>query len=74
MSADFTPKLVSMVNQIATAFQGQRVDAAYETARHIRLFWPRPMREQIVRHLGLGGEGLTPTARQAIAEVAQMAS
>jgi formate dehydrogenase subunit delta len=74
MSANSTPKLVSMANQIATAFEGQRLNAAYETSRHIRLFWSRPMREQIVRHFNAGGEGLSDTARQAIDEVAQMAA
>ena len=70
MSADYAQRLVTMANQIATAFDGQRGDAAHETANHIKLFWSPPMLRQIRLHLEHGGEGLTPTARQALAEVA----
>ena len=70
MSADSAAKLVMMTNQIATAFDGQRGEAVAETASHIRAFWPRPMRDRIVRHLAAGGEGLTPTARAAVEQIA----
>ena len=70
MSEDETRKLVMMANQIARAFEGQRGDAARDTAAHLQAFWSRPMRETILRHLAQGGEGLTPTARMAAARLA----
>ncbi len=71
MSAEPERKLVMMANQIATAFDGQSGDPVAETAGHIRAFWPIPMRDKIVRHLAAGGDGLSPTARAAIAQIAQ---
>lgn len=70
MSAEPAAKLVMMANQIAAAFDGRRGDAVQDTVGHIRAFWARPMREEILRHLAAGGEGLTPTARAAVAEIA----
>ena len=70
MSAETVAKLVMMANQIATAFDGQRGEAVAETAGHIRAFWPRRMRDGIVRHLAAGGEGLTPPARAAVTQIA----
>ena len=67
-------KLVMMANQIATAFEGQRGDAVRDAAAHMQAFWSRPMREKISRHLALGGEGLTPTARLAAARLAPVAA
>ena len=67
MSAAVTAKLVRMANQVATAFDGQRGDAAGETAAHLKAFWSRPMREAILSHLAVGGEGLNPTVRAAVA-------
>ena len=66
MSAGELARLIRMANQIATAFEGQGGQAARDTAGHIRAFWARPMREDIVRHLQAGGEGLNPTARAAV--------
>ena len=70
MSAAVAGKLVRMANQIATAFDGQRGDAVGDTAAHLKAFWSRPMLEEILRHLAAGGEGLTPTARAAVAALA----
>ena len=70
MTTDAVAKLVAMANQIATAFEGQHGDAVADTADHIRMFWPRLMRDSIVRHLASGGEGLSPTARAAVGEMA----
>ncbi|MEW6598388.1 MAG: formate dehydrogenase subunit delta [Pseudomonadota bacterium] len=70
MSAHQRRNLVMMANQIAIAFDGQRGDAVGQTVAHIKAFWPRPMREDILRHLSAGGEGLTPTARAAVARLA----
>ena len=57
MSAGELARLIRMANQIATAFEGQGGQAARDTAGHIRAFWARPMREDIVRHLQAGGDG-----------------
>jgi formate dehydrogenase subunit delta len=65
--------LIRMANQIATAFEGQRGDAAADAAAHIRAFWAAPMRKEIVRCLMRGGEGLTPVARAAVAQLAASA-
>lgn len=70
MSAAFPSKLVTMANQIATAFDGQRGDAVTETQAHIAAFWPPPMRGEIIRYLADGGEGLSATARAAIGRLA----
>lgn len=70
MTAEFSAKLVMMANQIAVAFERQHGDAAKETASHIRAFWPRPMREAIMRHLAAGQGGLSPAAQEAVAALA----
>jgi formate dehydrogenase subunit delta len=70
MSAHQRHKLVMMANQVAVAFDSQRGDAVGQTVDHIKAFWPRRMREDILRHLLAGGEGLTPTAKAAVARLA----
>jgi formate dehydrogenase subunit delta len=64
-------KLVHMANQIAVEFgyqqPGTAVDATYE---HLWHFWDPAMRKTIVAHLGTGGEGLDPVARDAVARLA----
>jgi formate dehydrogenase subunit delta len=60
-------KLVYMANQIGTFFESQdSATAADKIADHIRKFWDPRMRKAIVAHLGGGGAGLDPAARQAI--------
>jgi len=60
--------LVKMANEIGAFFHGEAGPEAApaEIARHIRRFWDRRMRQQIITHLAAGGEGLSAEARRAI--------
>jgi formate dehydrogenase subunit delta len=62
-------RLVAMANDIAAFFDSEADKAvAVEGVRfHITRFWDPRMRREIVGHLQAGGEGLTPTARSAVA-------
>ena len=64
-------KLVYMANQIAREFHNQRprdsVDATWD---HLWHFWDPRTREMIVAHLDAGGEGLSETAKAAVAKLA----
>jgi formate dehydrogenase subunit delta len=60
-------KLVYMANQIGKFFAPQEHDKAVAgIANHLTRFWDPSMRKKIVRHLGEGGEGLDPLAREAV--------
>ena len=60
-------KLVYMANQIATFFTAQGDGAAARIADHLAKFWDPRMRQALLAHDGGGGEGLSPSARQAVA-------
>lgn len=64
-------RLVAMANDIAAFFDSEPDKAlAVEGVRfHMSRFWEARMRRAIIAHLGAGGEGLTPTARDAIAKL-----
>ena len=67
MSAGKADKLVYMANQIANFFKAQPGDTApLRIADHITAFWDPAMRRTIVEHLDHGGEGLQPTALEAV--------
>lgn len=68
MSAGSPERLVSMANQIATFFEGQRGDEtrALKVADHLNAFWEPGMRRAIVAYLDAGGEGLRPLAADAV--------
>ncbi|RHW17557.1 formate dehydrogenase [Sphingomonas gilva] len=69
-----TDKLVRMVNQIATEFEGQQPgNAVAATWDHLWHFWDPRMRDRIVTHLDTGGEGLSATSRAAIARLGSRA-
>ncbi|MFC4527223.1 formate dehydrogenase subunit delta [Dyella halodurans] len=62
-------RLVTMANDIATFFE---VEPDHELAvssvrDHLKRFWDPVMRRQLKVHLGAGGEGLLPLAREAVA-------
>ena len=60
-------QLVTMANDIAAFFVAENAaEAASNIASHLKRYWDPRMRKQIVAHLGNGGEGLTPAARDAI--------
>ena len=63
-------RLASMANQIAAFFRLQGEAAAVAGIEdHLRKYWDPRMRGQIIAHLRAGGEGLTATARQAVARL-----
>lgn len=54
-----TDRMVHMANQIAAFFRSYPHETAVEgVANHIRQFWARPMREQLLAHIDAGGQGL----------------
>ncbi len=53
--------LVRMANQIAKNFSHHRSDvASNEVAAHLHSFWAPSMRDQLVRYVDEGGDGLDP--------------
>jgi len=58
-------RLVKMANQIAENFSFHD-DAVEQTADHLRRFWAPSMRLRLAEHEAAGGDGLSPTARQAV--------
>ncbi|MDP1631652.1 MAG: formate dehydrogenase accessory sulfurtransferase FdhD [Caulobacter sp.] len=63
-------KLIRMANQIAAELSSQRPGEAVEATReHLRQFWDPKMRADIAAFLAAGGEGLSPTAHAAIADL-----
>jgi formate dehydrogenase subunit delta len=61
--------LVTMANDIGNFFVSEagESDAPKEIARHITRFWDPRMRAQIIGHGKAGGEGLSPSAKAAVA-------
>jgi formate dehydrogenase subunit delta len=62
-------RLVTMANDIATFFE---VEPDHELAvsgvrDHLKRFWDPVMRRQLKAHLGDGGEGMLPLAKEAVA-------
>ena len=66
-------RLCTMANDIANFFavEPDRAVGVAGVAEHLRKFWDPRMRKQIIAHLGSGGEGLQPLARDAVAALAQ---
>ncbi|MBV8157126.1 MAG: formate dehydrogenase subunit delta [Dyella sp.] len=64
-------RLVTMANDIATFFQAEPDHAAaVEGIRdHLTRFWDPAMRRQLKAHLDGGGEGLSPLAKEAVAQL-----
>ncbi len=61
-------QLVTMANDISTFFDSEvgATDAPKSVASHISRFWDPRMREQIIAHVAAGGEGLKPSAFDAV--------
>lgn len=61
-------QLVSMANEISTFFDSEAgvAEASKSVASHISRFWDPRMREQIIAHVAAGGEGLKPSAFDAV--------
>jgi formate dehydrogenase subunit delta len=66
-------RLVAMANDIANFFDSEtdRKLAAEGVRSHISRFWEPRMRREIITHVEQGGEGLSPTARDAITLLAR---
>ena len=68
MTSHSIDRLVYMANQIGREFGFQQPDAAAEaTADHLRKFWDPRMRALIREHEAGGGQGMSETARAAVA-------
>jgi formate dehydrogenase subunit delta len=65
-------RLVAMANDIAAFFDAEpdKAVAAEGVRFHLTRFWDPRMRREIVAHVGAGGAGLSPTARAAVAMLA----
>ncbi|QOR40585.1 formate dehydrogenase subunit delta [Billgrantia diversa] len=70
MSRSQLDTLIHMANQIAinNAHYG---DAAERIHTHLKKFWARSMKHQIIDYLREDGSQLSPLARQAIEQLAQ---
>lgn len=70
MSRSQLDTLIHMANQIAinNAHYG---DAAERIHAHLKKFWARSMKRQIIDYLREDGSQLSPLARQAIEQLAQ---
>lgn len=69
MSRSQLDTLIHMANQIAinNAHYGDAVDRIHT---HLKKFWARSMKRQIVDYLQCDGSALSPLARQAIERLA----
>lgn len=61
--------LITMINQIADniATTNSAAQTPVSVAEHIKRFWARSMKEQIVQYSEHDGQLLSPVAREAIA-------
>jgi formate dehydrogenase subunit delta len=67
MSHNSVDTLVKMANQIGQFFSAQKSgDQAASAAEHLSKFWDPRMRAGIIDHVAKGGEGLNPTALEAV--------
>ncbi len=66
-------KLVLMANQIVRNLAVQGDEKAVELAAdHMRKFWEPRMRAHIQEHVKAGAAGLTPLAKRAVAQLANL--
>lgn len=68
MSGTELEHLITMINQIADniVLNSNEDDLAPKVADHVRKFWARPMKEQIIRYAAEEGEQLHPVALAAV--------
>lgn len=68
MTNDRMAHLIKMLNQIAANCPNQhdpdKVVVATET--HVRKFWAKPMKADIIAYLEAGGDGLSEPAKAAV--------
>lgn len=68
MSHGRLEQLIKMINQIArnNPCNGDDNASAEVVLSHVRKFWAKPMKQDIIAHLEQGGEGLDPVATEAV--------
>lgn len=71
MSRSQLDSLIHMANQIAANNTHFGEAAAEYVATHIKKFWARSMKNQIIAYLQQDGSQLSPLAQQAIERLAQ---
>lgn len=66
-------RLIDMANQIATnlALQGCEEEAVEKIATHIKRFWARSMKEQVIAYSKQMDNDLLPLTQKAINHLAQ---
>lgn len=64
-------RLIDMANQIATnlALQGSEEEAVEKIANHIKRFWARPMKQQIVEYSQQEDNDLMPLTQKAVKQL-----
>ncbi|WP_104203044.1 formate dehydrogenase subunit delta [Billgrantia saliphila] len=71
MSRSQLDSLIHMANQIAANNVHYGDAAAERVSTHLKKFWARSMKRQIVDYLREDGSKLSPVARQAVERLAQ---
>jgi len=73
MSQNELEHLIQMTNQIVAnnSYFGNEEQTATVTASHLKKFWARSMKQQIIDYAQNDGEQLSPAARMAVEQLAQ---
>ena len=72
MSDSSIDTLVKMANQIGQFFSAQKSgDRTADAADHLKRFWDPRMRARIVDYVAEGGNGLNPTALEAVRRISR---
>lgn len=76
MSQQQLDSLIHMVNQIAAnnGHHGSDEAAAGVVATHLKKFWARSMKRQIIDYVSQDGSRITPLARLAVIQLAETTS
>ncbi|MDO6489454.1 formate dehydrogenase subunit delta [Colwellia sp. 6_MG-2023] len=71
MSSSQIENLVSMLNQIANNNNYKKTDeeTAKVVANHVKRFWARSMKENILKYAANDGAQLSPTIKLALAQL-----
>ncbi|BES69549.1 hypothetical protein RE428_05670 [Marinobacter nanhaiticus D15-8W] len=65
--------LIKMINQISTNLDhGDKHKAAEAVAAHIKKFWARSMKQQIIEYEDIDGSELNQVSRLAVAQLKEL--
>ncbi len=66
-------QLILMINQIVdnNSYGNTPEETAETTATHLKKFWARPMKQQIIQYAQEDGSELQPAAKLAVQQLAQ---